>query len=251
MSRKAPKQRLDHLLIQLGLANSPAQALGLIMTGQVLVEDRPMFKPGEAVPESAAIRLKNSTKSRQWASRGGDKLVAGLDLFQIDPQGMVGLDIGASTGGFTDLLLQRGAAKIYAVDVGHGQLAWRLVQDARVINLERTNARELSPQLIPEPIDILVSDVSFISLSKALPAPLSLLKPGGLGVVLVKPQFEAPRAAVATGGVVLDLAVQQQCVARIAHWLTAQGCRVVGHTPSPIKGPKGNQEYLLHFSKPA
>ncbi|MEG3639027.1 TlyA family RNA methyltransferase [Magnetococcus sp. PR-3] len=250
MSHKAPKQRLDTLVLNLGLATSEAQARSLIMTGQVLVDDHPATKAGAQVAQSAPIRLKNSHKSRQWASRGGDKLVAGLDHFKLDPTGMIGLDIGASTGGFTDLLLQRGATKVYAVDVGHGQLAWRLLQDERVINLERTNAKDLTPALIGDPIDILVSDVSFISLTKALPAPLALLKSGGVGVVLVKPQFEVPREVEMTGGVVRDPQLQQACVARITVWLQEQGYAVHGHTPSPIKGPKGNQEYLLYFSKP-
>lgn len=227
-----------------GLAESRARAQALILAGAVFSHSRRLDKPGHAVTGETALEVRG--RDHPWVSRGGVKLAHGLDRFRIDPAGLTCLDVGASTGGFTDVLLARGAARVYAVDVGHGQLAWRLRTDPRVVVLERTNARDLTRALVPEPIALVVCDVSFIGLETALPAALALTAPEARLVALIKPQFEAGRSDVGSGGVVRDEGVRQRVCERIAAWLAAQpGWSVIGTCESPITGPHGNVEVLL------
>jgi 23S rRNA (cytidine1920-2'-O)/16S rRNA (cytidine1409-2'-O)-methyltransferase len=193
--------------------------------------------------EDAAMEVRG--KDHPWVSRGGIKLDHGLTHFGFDVTGAIALDVGSSTGGFTDVLLSRGAAKVYAVDVGTNQLAWKLRQDERVVVLEQTNARHLTAEQVPEPVDIVVCDASFISLAKVLEAPLRLAKPGAKLVALVKPQFEAGREEVGKGGVVRDAAVHERVCSEAKDWVEGQGWAVLGVTPSPITGPEGNIEFLL------
>jgi 23S rRNA (cytidine1920-2'-O)/16S rRNA (cytidine1409-2'-O)-methyltransferase len=237
------KQRADHLLVERGLAESRARAQALIMAGLVFVGERKLAKSGEMLTEDAPLDVRG--KDHTWVSRGGLKLDHGLQHFGIDVTGSIALDIGSSTGGFTDVLLTRGAAKVYAVDVGTNQLAWKLRQDPRVIVLEQLNARALTPDHIPEPIDIIVCDASFIALAKVLDVPLGFARDGAHLVVLVKPQFEAGRAEVGKGGVVRDPAVHNRVCAEAASWVRGKDWRVLGVTPSPITGPEGNIEFLL------
>lgn len=240
----AEKIRLDQALVERGLAESRARAQALILAGTVFSDSRRLDKPGHAVTAATALEVRG--RDHPWVSRGGVKLAHGIDHFRIDPAGLTCLDVGASTGGFTDVLLAGGARRVYAVDVGHGQLAWRLRTDPRVVVLERTNARDLSPALVSEPIDLIVCDVSFIGLETALPAVLALAAPDALLVALIKPQFEAGRSDVGSGGVVRDAAVRQRVCERISAWLAAQsGWSVIGTTESPITGPHGNIEVLL------
>lgn len=217
------------------------------MAGLVFAGERKVAKAGEMLAPDAALEVRG--KDHPWVSRGGLKLDHGLRHFGIDATGAVALDIGASTGGFTDVLLAHGAARVYAIDVGTNQLAWKLRQDARVVVHEQTNARSLTAAHVPEPVDILVCDASFISLSKVLQAALAFVRPGGRLVVLVKPQFEAGRLEVGKGGVVRDAAVHQRVCEAAAAWLETLGWRVIGVTPSPITGPEGNIEFLLAAQK--
>ena len=235
--------RLDLLLVQRGLAESRERAQALIRAGQVLVDDQVADKPGRRVPSNAALRLRSRLP---YVSRGGLKLEAALNAFGLDVAGWVVADVGASTGGFTDCLLQRGAARVYAIDVGYGQLAWKLRRDPRVVVLERTNIRFL--ESLPEPVDLATVDVSFIGLELVLPAVMRLLKPQGQIVALVKPQFEAGRRQVGKGGVVRDPAVHRQVLTRLIEWAVEHGLRVLGLIPSPITGPRGNVEFLLHLA---
>jgi 23S rRNA (cytidine1920-2'-O)/16S rRNA (cytidine1409-2'-O)-methyltransferase len=236
--------RADELLVAKGLAESRSRAQALILAGLVFVGSRRVDKPGQRLGEDSPLSLKE--RDHPWVSRGGVKLAHGLDAFAIDPAGLVCLDLGASTGGFTDVLLARGAARVYAVDVGHGQLAWRLRQDPRVVVLERTNARALSATLVPEPVGLIVCDVSFIGLTLALPAALALAAEEAALVALIKPQFEAGREHVGKGGVVRDLEVHSAVCAGIEAWLAARpGWRVLGVCESPITGPSGNVEFLI------
>jgi 23S rRNA (cytidine1920-2'-O)/16S rRNA (cytidine1409-2'-O)-methyltransferase len=237
------KVRADQLLLARGLAESRTRAQALIMGGKVFAGDRAVAKPGDQLPEDCELTVKG--RDHPWVSRGGIKLAHGLDHFGFGVTGTIALDVGSSTGGFTDVLLARGAAKVYAIDVGTNQLAWKLRQDPRVIVHEQTNARDLTREIIPEPIDIVVCDASFIGLAKVLPAALSLARPGGLLVALVKPQFEAGRAEVGKGGVVRDEAVRQRVCDEASAWVAGQGWRVLGIEPSPITGPEGNVEFLL------
>lgn len=231
-----------------GLAESRTRAQALILAGLVYSDTRRLDKAGQQLPEETPLSVKG--REHPWVSRGGIKLAHGLRHFGVDPADQVCIDVGASTGGFTDVLLTKGAARVYAVDVGRGQLAWKLRQDSRVVVLERTNARDLSPALIPEPVDLITSDVSFISLEKALPAPLALAAPTAAIVALIKPQFEAGKGAVGKSGVVRDPEVRQRVCARIEAWLAAQpGWRVLGVEESPITGPDGNVEYLIAARK--
>jgi len=201
-------------------------------------------KPGQAVPTDLPLEIRSP--GVPYVSRGGVKLAHALDHFAIDPGGLLALDIGASTGGFTDVLLQRGARRIYAVDVGHGQLDWRLRNDPRVVVLERTNARHLTRDLIPEPVELVVCDASFISLTLALPAALQLTHPSACLLALIKPQFEVGKGRVGKGGVVRDPALHAEVCNRVARWLgQEQGWHVLGITPSPLTGPKGNREFLI------
>jgi len=238
------KKRLDQLLVERGLAESRARAQALIMAGNVLVGDKPVDKAGQQVAEDAAITLKG--KDHPWVSRGGLKLAHALAHFGLDVTGRVAMDVGSSTGGFTDVLLAGGAARAYAVDSGTNQLAWKLRQDERVIVHEQTSARVLTDAHVPEPIDIIVCDASFIGLAKVLERPLTFAAPGALLVALIKPQFEAGRSDVGKGGVVRDPAVHARVCAEVHDWLAAQpGWDVIGITPSPITGPEGNIEFLI------
>jgi 23S rRNA (cytidine1920-2'-O)/16S rRNA (cytidine1409-2'-O)-methyltransferase len=244
------KCRADQLLVERGLAESRAKAQALILAGLMFVGERRVDKPGDMLAKGAAIDLRAG--DHPWVSRGGIKLAHALDYFAINPAGLVGLDIGASTGGFTDVLLTRGAARVYAVDVGHGQLAWKLRQDPRVIVFERTNARALGGAQVTEPVDIIVCDASFIGLATVLPAPLALAAERASLVALVKPQFEAGPEAVGKGGVVRDSAVHAAVCDRAAAWVAAQpGWSVLGLVESPIRGPQGNREFLLYARRDA
>ena len=240
------KVRADQLAVEQGLCESRSLAQRLIMAGEIrLGPDTPVRKPGQLLDAATELML---VAPPPYVSRGAFKLKAALDAWQPPVAGQVALDLGASTGGFTDLLLQSGAAKVYAVDVGYGQLHDKLRRDTRVVSLERTNARDLSREVIPEPIGILVGDVSFISLTKVLPPCVPLLAPGAWIMVLVKPQFECERGEVGSGGVVRDEAVRQRCVDKIVAFAQVElGWTSVGVVPSPIKGPKGNQEYVAGF----
>jgi len=239
-----PKKRLDQLLVERGLAESRTRAQALIMAGNVLVGDKQVDKAGHNVAEDAAITLKG--RDHPWVSRGGLKLAHALEHFALDVTGLVAMDVGSSTGGFTDVLLTNGAARVYAVDSGTNQLAWKLRQDARVIVHEQTSARILTAVHIPEPIDIFVCDASFIGLAKVLERPLSFAAPNALLVALIKPQFEAGRADVGKGGVVRDPAVHERVCEDVHDWLAAlPGWSVLGITPSPITGPEGNVEFLI------
>jgi 23S rRNA (cytidine1920-2'-O)/16S rRNA (cytidine1409-2'-O)-methyltransferase len=243
------RERLDQLVVAQGLAATRAKAQALILAGEVFAGERRLDKPGTLVAADTALRLK--TTGPGYVSRGAFKLITGLDTFAIDPAGRECLDIGASTGGFTEVLLLRGAARVTAVDVGHGQLDWRLRNDPRVVVLERTNARHLTIELLPAAPSLIVCDASFIGLRTVLPAALNLALPGAELVALVKPQFEAGPEAVGKGGVVRDPAVHEAVCATVRDWLEAiMGWQVLGLTASPVLGPKGNREFLIGARKP-
>ena len=243
-------ERADVVLAEQGLAESREKAKRLIMAGQVLLvlgaSRTPVAKPGQQIPRTAILELK---ESERFVSRGGHKLLTAIEHFGLDVTGMVALDAGASTGGFTDCLLQFGAARVYAVDVGHGQLHWKLTQDPRVINMERVNLRHAAPDLLPEQVDLVVADCSFISLRLILPPCLQFLKEGGQVLALVKPQFElGPEHAVK--GVVRSEEMQLAAVAQVQDFARDElGLVPLGVVPAGIKGPKGNQEYLLHLRR--
>jgi 23S rRNA (cytidine1920-2'-O)/16S rRNA (cytidine1409-2'-O)-methyltransferase len=238
------KQRADLLLVARNLAESRTRAQALIMAGLAYAGTARIAKPGDLLPDDAPLSVKG--QDHPWVSRGGVKLAHALTHFALDPAGRTALDIGASTGGFTDVLLTNHAQKVYAVDVGHGQLAWKLRSDPRVVTLEKANARHLTAAQIPEPITALVCDASFIGLQTILPAPLALCVPGAFAVALIKPQFEAGPAHVGKGGVVRDPAVHAAVCARIQDWWSAlPGWRVLGIETSPITGPEGNVEFLI------
>jgi 23S rRNA (cytidine1920-2'-O)/16S rRNA (cytidine1409-2'-O)-methyltransferase len=242
---RAEKRRADQLLVEQGLAESRAKAQALILAGLVSYGGRLVDKPGEQLVPDRALALKG--RDHPWVSRGGVKLAHALDFFEIAAEGKVALDVGASTGGFTDVLLTRGAERVYAVDVGHGQLAWKLRQDRRVIVHERLNARHLAPVHVPERVDIITCDASFIGLATVLPAALALASENAELIALIKPQFEAGREHVGKGGIVRDAAVHREVCARVVGWVGAQqGWRVVGVIDSPILGPDGNREFLLY-----
>ena len=241
------KVRADQLLVTRGLAESRTRAQALIMAGAVFSGEKKLAKPGDMVSEDIALEVRG--KDHPWVSRGGIKLDHGLTHFGFDVTGSVALDVGSSTGGFTDVLLSRGAAKVYAIDVGTNQLAWKLRKDPRVVVHEQTNARFLTAGQVPEPLDIIVCDASFISLVKVLEAPLKLAKTGSKLVALVKPQFEAGRGEVGKGGVVRDPLVHGRVCAEVSEWVEAQGWTVLGVTKSPITGPEGNVEFLLGAKK--
>ncbi|MFH7319105.1 TlyA family RNA methyltransferase [Desulfurivibrio sp. D14AmB] len=240
------KERLDKLLVARGLAPSRPRAQAIIAAGLVRSGDKVLDKAGMAVASDAPLVIKENPCP--FVSRGGLKLAGALDHFAIDPAGLICLDIGASTGGFTDCLLQRGAARVYAVDVGYGQLAWKLRQDPRVVVMERTNARHLTPGDLPEPMDLTVLDASFISLKLLLPPLLALLRPSAGIIALIKPQFEVGKGRVGKGGVVRDQELHQEVVAALREF--AQGLKLnwVGVVPSPILGPKGNREFLAYLT---
>jgi 23S rRNA (cytidine1920-2'-O)/16S rRNA (cytidine1409-2'-O)-methyltransferase len=243
-----PKQRADVMLVNSGLVESRTKAQALIMAGLVYSGTARVKKAGDMLPEDAALSVKG--QDHPWVSRGGVKLAHGLAHFGFDAQDRVGLDVGASTGGFTDVLLTHGAKHVYAVDVGHGQLAWKLRSDARVTVLEKTNARHLTAEQIPEPIGALVCDASFIGLQIVLPAAMALCAPGAFAVALIKPQFEAGPEQVGKGGVVRDPAVHEAVCTRIGSWWSAlPGWHVRGIATSPITGPEGNVEFLIGAEK--
>lgn len=239
------RERIDKRVVDLGLAESRTRAQALILAGKVVVGDHVVDKPGTLVPVDAAVRLKG--EDLPFVSRGGLKLEHALDHFGIDPRGLSCLDVGASTGGFTDCLLQRGAARVCAVDVGHNQLAWKLRQDERVWSLEGVNARTLDPATLPFAPELAVCDVSFISLTLVLPRIVEALGPGGRPLVaLVKPQFEVGKGEVGRGGVVREPEKRQAAVDKCVAAARALGCTVIGVVESPITGPAGNVEYLLY-----
>ena len=241
---RAAKNRADQLLVERGLAESRTRAQALILAGTVFTGTRRVDKPGQQLPADAPLSVKG--RDHPWVSRGGLKLVKALERFEIDPAGLTCLDVGASTGGFTDVLLSRGARRVYAVDVGQGQLAWKLREDERVVVLERTNARHLTPEQVPEAADLITVDVSFIGLETVLPAVLALAAPAAWLVALIKPQFEVGKEQVGKGGVVRDSGLHDAVCRRIEDWVGKQPAwRVVGLTESPITGPEGNREFLL------
>ena len=236
------KQRADIALVERGLAESRTRAQALIMAGLVYSGEQRINKPGEVIAEGRAIELRG--QDHPWVSRGGVKLAHGIGHFGLSPEGRVCLDLGASTGGFTDVLLHHGAGHVYAVDVGHGQLAWKLRHDPRVTVMERVNARHMKEGDVP-PLDVLVCDASFIGMRVVLPACLALCKPGAWAIALIKPQFEVG-PAIAKGGVVRDAAVHERVCAEMAEWWAAlPGWRVLGVEPSPLLGPEGNREFLI------
>jgi len=246
--RLVTRKRLDALLVERGLAPTIEQARGLVMRGDVLVGDHAETKPGTQLAESAAIALREAAHGHGYVSRGALKLIAGLDAFAIDPAGKVALDVGASTGGFTDVLLRRGARRVFAIDVGYGQLAWSLRQDPRVVVLERHNIRELDGALVPERPDLAVIDVSFISLTLVLPRVAELLGAGARPILaLVKPQFELAREHVGKGGVVRDEAARRSAVDSVRAWANEHGLTAGRDVESPIHGPAGNVEYVLEL----
>jgi 23S rRNA (cytidine1920-2'-O)/16S rRNA (cytidine1409-2'-O)-methyltransferase len=240
---KVAKQRVDQLLADRGLAESRAKAQAYIMAGLVTVAGKKIDKPGHKIASDSPIELKG--KDHPWVSRGGVKLDHALHHFEIDVTGMTAMDVGSSTGGFTDVLLQGGAKKVYAVDSGTNQLAWKLRQDERVVVHEQTSARILTEQHVPEKVDIIVCDASFISLVKVLERPLEFAKAEAALVALVKPQFEAERSDVGKGGVVRDESVRRAACEKVRDWLIAAGWNILGITESPITGPKGNVEFLI------
>jgi 23S rRNA (cytidine1920-2'-O)/16S rRNA (cytidine1409-2'-O)-methyltransferase len=244
MASPVSKFRLDQLLVARGLAESRSRAQALVMAGLVYSGERRLEKPGALVAADLALSLRGS--DHPWVSRGGLKLAAALDHFAVDPGGLVALDIGASTGGFTDVLLARGAARVYAVDVGHGQLAWKLRQDPRVVVLERVNARHLGRREVPEPVGLIACDASFIGLETLLPAPLALAAAEASLIALIKPQFEVGRGAVGKGGVVREAHLHEEVCARIRGFIVGlPGWRVLGIIASPIEGADGNKEFLI------
>lgn len=244
-----PKIRIDQLLVERGLAESRTRAQALVMAGHVMLGDKKADKPGLQVAEDVAVSVKG--QDHPWVSRGGIKLAHALEQFGINVADTVAIDVGSSTGGFTDVLLGKGAARVYAVDSGTNQLAWKLRQDPRVIVHEQTSARILSADHIPEPVDLIVCDASFISLSKVLERPMSFARPGAQMVALIKPQFEAGRSEVGKGGVVRDAAVHARVCDAVAGWLEDSGWTVKGRTESPITGPKGNVEFLIWAAREA
>ncbi len=244
-----PKQRADQLLVDRGLAESRTRAQALILAGKVFSGEARIEKPGQAIPADRPLSLRG--QDHPWVSRGGVKLAHGLAHFGFSPAGRICLDVGASTGGFTQVLLHNGAARVYAVDVGHGQLDWSLRNDPRVVVLERTNARYLTAEQVPEPVGALVCDASFIGLATLLPQPLALCAPGAWACALIKPQFEVG-PAVAKCGVVRDAAVHRAVCGRVAEWWGGlPGWRVLGVEPSPLLGPEGNREFLLAAARDA
>jgi len=238
------KKRADQLLVDRGLAESRSRAQAYIMAGSVFSGEKKIEKAGHQMAEDMPLEVRS--KDHPWVSRGGLKLVQAIEEFEISPEGKTVIDVGASTGGFTDVCLHHGASKVYAVDVGHGQLAWKLRNDDRVVVLEKTNARYLDETHIPEPVDMIVCDASFIGLEKVLPAAMALAAPEAYLIALIKPQFEVGREQVGKGGVVRDTELHQQVCDHIRGWLDGlPDWTVIGLTTSPIKGPEGNVEFLI------
>ena len=237
------KQRLDQRLVEDGLVQSRERARAMIMAGRVLVDDQPVDKPGTGVFPESVIVLRG--EDIPYVSRGGLKLEAALRELSVSVKDLVCMDVGASTGGFTDCLLQHGAAKVYAVDVGYGQLAWKLRQDQRVIPIERTNIRYMTAEAVPEPVDLITIDASFISLKIVVPAALRFLKSGGRILALIKPQFEVGKGKVGKGGVVRDAQLHQEVIQSLRLFFAEMGLTCNGLIPSPVPGPKGNQEFVI------
>jgi 23S rRNA (cytidine1920-2'-O)/16S rRNA (cytidine1409-2'-O)-methyltransferase len=246
MKSKPSKKRLDLLLVERGLAESAAKAQAMILAGEVWIDETRADKAGASVAEDAKISV--TSRAQKYASRGGIKLEGALDDFAIRPNGLICLDIGSSTGGFTDCLLQRGAVRVYAVDVNVDQMAWKLQQDQRVIGVER-NARELRREDIPDPIDLVVLDVSFISAVKVLAPASAMAKSAADFLILVKPQFELPRENVGTGGIVRDPALHEKAIEKVRAAAIADGLEILAMRPSHLPGAEGNQEYFLHARK--
>ncbi|VAX34287.1 RNA binding methyltransferase FtsJ like [hydrothermal vent metagenome] len=242
------KERLDKLLLKKGLVSSRERAKALILEGRVLVNRSPVDKAGTLIDESAGIVLRG--EDIPYASRGGLKLEGALEHFHIQLDGLVVMDVGASTGGFTDCMLQKGAVKVYAVDVGYGQLSWKLRKDPRVVVLERTNIRYLTGDSVPEKVDLVTIDVSFISLLKVVPKILEFLKDGGGILALIKPQFEVGKGEVDKGGVIKSVEKRMNVVGRITEGFESMGLEVQGISESPVKGQKGNTEYFIYVIKP-
>ena len=248
MKEKKKKERLDVLLVKRGLAESREKAKAIIMTGNVFVEEQREDKAGSTFAEDAQIRIKGTPM--KYVSRGGYKLEKAMELWHVPLQDKLCMDVGSSTGGFTDCMLQNGAVKVYAIDVGTNQLAWKLRQDERVVSMEKTNIRYVTPEDIADPIDFSSIDVAFISLTKVLIPVWNLMKNGGRVVCLVKPQFEAGREKVGKKGVVRDKKVHEEVVCHIMTYALSMGFEILGLSYSPIKGPEGNIEYLLYIEKP-
>jgi 23S rRNA (cytidine1920-2'-O)/16S rRNA (cytidine1409-2'-O)-methyltransferase len=241
------KERLDKLLVEKGIVQSWDRARALILAGRVTIEDRTIDKPGTQIEMEARLQLRG--EDQPYVSRGGIKLEGALHAFEIDPQGMVVMDVGASTGGFTDCVLQGGARKVYAVDVGYGLLAWKLQKDPRVVNLERRNIRYLKREEVKDEMDLILIDTSFISIEKFLSHLLHFLKKGGSIIGLIKPQFEVGKGEVGKGGVVRESALHQKVIERIEEFSRGLGLSVLGVTESPILGPKGNKEFFIYLRK--
>ena len=247
MKSKPPKKkRLDLLLVDRGLVESTTKAQGMILAGEVSIDGVRADKAGASIAEDARVAV--TSRTQKYASRGGIKLEGALEDFGLNPAGFICLDVGSSTGGFTDCLLQKGASRVYAVDVNVDQIAWKLHQDNRVVRIER-NARELRREDIPEPVDLVVVDVSFISATKVLPPAAAIAKPGANLLVLVKPQFELPKGDVGTGGIVDDPALHEKAVEKVRVAAMAIGLEILGFRPSHLPGAEGNQEYFLHARK--
>lgn len=239
------KKRADQILVERGLAESRTRAQAYIMAGNVYAGEQKIAKPGQQIKEETVLEVRG--KEHPWVSRGGLKLVKGLEEFDIDVTGLTVIDVGASTGGFTDVCLEHGASKVFAVDVGHGQLAWKIRNDPRVVVLEKTNARYLTDEQIPAPINMIVCDASFIGLRTVLPAAMKLAAPDCILVALIKPQFEVGKGKVGKGGVVREPELHQEVCDTIEKWITENmtNWTVIGLTQSPIKGPEGNIEFLI------
>jgi len=246
-NKKITKIRIDRLLVERGLVESRERAQSLIIAGQVLVNEQKRDKAGAMVPEDAEIRILGG--QLPYVSRGGLKLESALKEFMVSVSGKTALDVGASTGGFTDCLLQHGCEKVYAVDVGYGQMAWKLRQDPRVVVIERTNIRSMDPSLIPVPVDIVVIDASFISLEKVIPSILKFLATGSDLIALIKPQFEVGREQVGKGGIVRDEIARAAAVEKVVMFFHETGLEVKGVIPSPITGQDGNVEYLIYAER--
>ena len=242
------KQRLDKMMLERGLAHSIEKAKALIMAGQVVVGDHTVDKAGQLVATNADIRLKG--ENLPYVSRGGLKLRKALDEFGVDVTGLVAVDVGSSTGGFTDCLLQAGAVRVFAIDVGYGQLAWKLQQDQRVVSMERTNIRSVTPDQLDDVPALAVIDASFIALAKVLPATVGLLQPGGRIIALIKPQFEVGKGEVGKGGIVRDPAAHEKVIEDVSQTASDLGLTVAGLCESPITGADGNREFLILLQKP-
>lgn len=248
MTAKPKKTRADQALVDRGLVETRSKAQALVMAGKVFSGEQRIAKPGQQITEETALEVRG--QDHPWVSRGGLKLAKGLEAFDIDPTGFVCIDVGSSTGGFTDVLLQNGASRVFAVDVGRGQLHWKLRTDDRVIVLEQTNARSLTEEQITEPADIVVCDASFIGLEKVLPAAMELTRKEACLIALIKPQFQVGRGEVGKGGVVRDPELHQRVCNDVRVWIDSlPGWQVLGIVESPITGPEGNREFLIGARK--